>query len=562
MEFFGVRVMNDRFFGFRSTASRLAAAGLIAATPFAPSSAQSLGGTVVDRASVSVEAPAAIARGPVEAALQTALTLRGDDDLSVFYAARGHRPLWVGDAARIEGLTAALGEAGDHGLPHRRYLIGDDIADLAAGAPADAARAELALTDAYLALAGDLAAGVVAPRALDKDLHLFPERPAPGHLLQMAALPGDPAKAALRTAPIDPQYARVREMVKRLDQIAAAGGWGPEVAAGPTLRPGEVGRRVEALRIRLIAMGDHPPVETVSPRYDPELQAAVEAFQARHGLNRDGVAGAATLAAVNASPEDRRDQALATLERMRWTPRELGERHIWVNLADFRVTVRDGDDVLFTERVVIGKNRHRTPEFSDRMTHLVFNPSWHVPYSIATKEILPKLKADPGYLAAENMELSGPETNAWAVDWSQYSRGAFPFRIRQRPGPGNALGQVKFMFPNDFSIYLHDTPSKRLFAKDRRAFSHGCVRVQDPLSLARALLAAKWADAPARIDHILASGKERTVFLEEPMPVHLSYRTAWVDENGVMQFREDVYGRDAQIREALRALGVGDRGGV
>ncbi|MEL6794532.1 MAG: L,D-transpeptidase family protein, partial [Pseudomonadota bacterium] len=285
------------------------------------------------------------------------------------------------------------------------------------------------------------------------------------------------------------------------------------------------------------------------------------AFQRRHGLNDDGVAGRRTIAALNATAAERTEQVIVSLERLRWMNKELGQRHVHVNLADFTVKLIEDGEVAFQERVVVGKaRRHRTPEFSDEMTYMVFNPIWHVPYSIASEEILPKLQEDPEYLLKKNMRLLtrdgalGPD--ATLHDWSLYSENDFPYLVKQGSGGGNALGRVKFMFPNQFAIYLHDTPSKRLFKKDARAFSHGCVRVQDPMAFARALLAPQTDDPAAFVDRQLARSGERRINLQEPVPVHLTYLTAWVDEAGTQQFRDDVYGRDGRILAALKAEGV------
>jgi murein L,D-transpeptidase YcbB/YkuD len=288
---------------------------------------------------------------------------------------------------------------------------------------------------------------------------------------------------------------------------------------------------------------------------------AIEAFQRRHGLNDDGAVGPMTLAALNASPADRADQIAVNLERMRWMNHPLGDRRIVVNQADFTVTLHDGDTVLFHERVIIGLQDRQTPEFSDRMTHLVFNPTWFVPRSIATRDILPKLHGDPTYLARSNMVLTRADGGPVPLDPSQhdftgYTASSFPYRIRQRPDPDNALGQVKFMFPNNHAVYLHDTPNRSLFARDQRAFSSGCVRVRDPLHLAALLLAPQRADPEGFIDGLIAGGRERHVTLDEPVPVHLIYRTAWRDAEGRDQFRADVYGRDAAVRQALIAAGV------
>jgi murein L,D-transpeptidase YcbB/YkuD len=291
------------------------------------------------------------------------------------------------------------------------------------------------------------------------------------------------------------------------------------------------------------------------------MEAAVIRFQRRHGLNADGVAGKGTQLAMNVTAAERLNQAIATLERLRWTNRDFGKRHIFVNLADYTVQVVDNGVTLFEERVVIGQSEdHQTPEFSDQMTYLVVNPTWTVPRSIATKEILPELQENPSYLGDNNMELlrydDGEAPNPLMTDWHSYTENTFPFLIRQQPGEDNALGRVKFMFPNEFDIYLHDTPSRDLFSKQRRAFSHGCVRVRDPMRLARVLLGLSVAEADERLAKPLESGIQTRMQLAEPIPVHLTYRTAWVDESGQVQFRDDVYGRDARIRAALRRLGV------
>ncbi|MGB0411356.1 MAG: L,D-transpeptidase family protein [Pikeienuella sp.] len=480
-----------------------------------------------------------------------------------FYAARGFRAFWSEGEGRVAALSEVVSSAPAHGLPLNHYHL-VSVSDL--NSPEIAAVQEIQRTKAYLAFAGDVAAGVLQPRVLDREIHLFPERPHVGLLLNELKLTGDPRRVVRALQPSHPHYARVQQLVQTLNGIIDAGDWGPAVDDGGSLKIGMVGPRVSALRARLIAMGDMAASAEGEPTntYDLALELGVMAFQRRHGLNDDGVAGRRTIAAVNVSAAKRRDQALATLERLRWTNKDLGDRHIFVNLADFRVNVVDNGTVLFDERVVVGKTRkHRTPEFSDMMTYLVLNPTWNVPRSIATKEILPELQANPNYLAEKNMELIGvngaipPEP--LLADWSLYDQSSFPFRIKQNPGAGNALGRVKFMFPNQFSIYLHDTPSKRLFAKDARAFSHGCVRVQDPMQLARVLLAPKYDDPAGVIERILAKGDEAYMHLAEPMPVHLTYRTAWVDDGGTMQFRADVYGRDALIRSALGELGVTGR---
>lgn len=425
--------------------------------------------------------------------------------------------------------------------------------------PAQAAEAELAFTRAFLAWARDLTSGALEPRRIDRDLLVTP--PRPDEALLLARLASAPEETLAALAPADPGYDR---LVKKLEALRAlpAGAWGEPAPSGASIRPGERGPRVSAIRARLVRLGDHageaPGTEPQS--YDPALEADIRAFQLRHGLNDDGVIGQRTLDAMNTPVEDRIGQAIVALERMRWTNRDRGRRHIYVNQADFTVRLVEDGVILFEERVVVGAKRHRTPEFSDEMEHLVFNPTWHVPRSIAGDEILPLLQEDPEYLTKKNMRLvsrSGETPpDPRDTDWSLYSRADFPYAIKQAPGSGNALGRVKFMFPNAHSIYLHDTPSKSLFAKDARAFSHGCVRVQDPLRFAELLLSPQMADPSLRIDAVLATGRETIIRLETHVPVHLDYRTSWVDEDGRWQFRDDVYGRDGRILSALLTAGV------
>lgn len=502
-------------------------------------------------------------------------------DIVDAYAALGFKPIWL-DATgaandRATALVEVLKRAGEHAIPVAKY----DGAALGARLAAGGADLEAALTKAYVDYATDVSSGLLVPNRVDSELHIDLERPAPGVLIRAAATTGDMAGHLASLLPADPAYARLVERYTAF-QMAGENIWGSSVGKGRTLRPGDRNARVAAVRARLTAMGDLDPniydqqsvsssdgtriavneISTDVPiqAFDPELfdQPMVEAlqrFQARHGLNLDGVIGPATLAQINVPRSTRAAQIAVNLERLRWLNRDLGDRYIIVNLAGFTMAVVEGDREVFTSRVVVGKAReHRTPEFSEIMNHIVINPSWHVPRSIATKEILPKLQANPAYLAERGMRLVGAD--AGVVDWSTVTPGTFPGRITQKPGRGNALGTVKFMFPNRWAIYLHDTPSKRLFGRDVRAFSHGCVRVEKPHELAAYLLRGQQADPAGFFQSVLNTQRERRVNLENPLPVHLTYRSAWIDNEGVEQFRGDIYGRDRKIAAALESAGV------
>lgn len=342
----------------------------------------------------------------------------------------------------------------------------------------------------------------------------------------------------------------------RLEALAAKGGWGGSVPGGK-LEQGDTGPAVIALRDRLVAMGYL--TRSATARYDHDLEMAVQRFQSDHGLEPDGVAGTSTIAEINKPVSERLKSVIVAMERERWLTPDRGDRHILVNQTDFTAKIIDNGDVTFETRSVIGKNQYdrRSPEFSDVMEHMVINPSWYVPRSIITKEYLPKLKNNPNAVGhIEITDSRGRVVNRSSADFSQYTARNFPYAMRQPPSRKNALGLVKFMFPNKYNIYLHDTPHKNLFRREVRAFSHGCIRLAQPFEFAYALLARQTEDPKAFFHRILSSGKETKVDLEQQVPVHIIYRTAYVTNKGRAEFRRDVYGRDAKVWDALQQAGV------
>ena len=483
------------------------------------------------------------------------------DGVAAFYRGNGYQPIWTGsgeaDRARRAALMAALETAPQHGLPAARHDAAALMAQMRqARSSRDLGRVEVALSKAFVRLGRDLQSGFLTPARIDPGLVREVARPSGETLLAGLAAAADPAAYMRGLAPQTAEYRALMRQKWHLERIVAEGGWGRPVQAGK-LEPGDTGPAVIALRNRLIAMGYLG--RSVSRSYDPAMEAAVRAFQTAHGLEPDGVAGAATLAEINTAPEERLKSVLVALERERWLNRDRGARHVLVNLTDFSAAIVDHGAVTFRTRSVVGKNTsdRRTPEFSDVMEHMVINPSWYVPRSIITKEYLPQLRANPH--AVSHIEITdsrGRRVNRGAVDFSQYSARSFPFAMRQPPGSRNALGLVKFMFPNKHNIYLHDTPQKHLFAREVRAYSHGCIRLADPFDFAYALLARQSDDPKALFHGILNTGKETKVDLEEPIPVHIIYRTAFTGARGELQFRRDVYGRDAAIWDAMSAAGV------
>jgi murein L,D-transpeptidase YcbB/YkuD len=362
------------------------------------------------------------------------------------------------------------------------------------------------------------------------------------------------------------RYRALRATVMRMMEQVRRGGWGETVEPGG-LAPGAVSANVATLRKRLMAMGDlavEPDLSGVAAEadiapYDERLMGAVAAFQQRHGLTADGIAGPATLRALNAPLGKRLAQAMLNLERLRWRQGRLHGRRIEVNQADFRMVVYDDANApVHDARVVVGKQERRlqTPEFYDMMSYIVLNPTWTVPRSIIRREFLPEMQKDVTFFEKNNMLLlrGGRKVDPLTIDWATETRESVSdMTVIQRPGKGNALGNVKFMFPNGYNIYLHDTPSKHLFARDSRAFSHGCVRVERPFALAWLLLSEQTEDPGRMIEDTLAHGKETNVPLDRPIPINLMYLTSWVDEAGILNFREDVYKRDEILARALRA---------
>ena len=288
--------------------------------------------------------------------------------------------------------------------------------------------------------------------------------------------------------------------------------------------------------------------------YDETLADAARAYQSSQGLKADGAVGKATLAFLNAEGKDKTAEIIANMERWRWLPHDLGAFHVEVNIPEFEVRIVDNGKVVHETRVVTGKVTNQTPIFSDEMESIVVNPSWNVPASITMKEMLPNVRRDPGYLSRKGYQVLANVGGKYRavdpsmVDWSNAN--ARKIRIRQPPGDDNALGAIKFLFPNDHSVYLHDTPSKSLFQKDVRAFSHGCVRVQDPLEFADVLLSYEGGWTPQRLRKMVG-GKESWVKLPKRIPIYLSYFTAVVDDSGELKTLPDMYGYNARVERAL-----------
>lgn len=487
--------------------------------------------------------------------------------LRAFYASRGFQPIWTnpetGALPRASALWQAVQAADEDGLEPADYLTEGEGSLFLATDEANLARLEAALSWAYVRLASDLASGRTVPSEVDPEHYVHPIDIDPAAALAAAAAAEADEIGALvaANAPQTEAYRKLKAALQTYRAIQRLGGW-TVMSGGEIMRPGDRGPRIAELRRVLAERGEALPVAS-SPEaetvFDPDLEAAVTAFQRRHGLKPDGHFGPNTLSALNAPVGQRIEQIKINMERRRWMPDHLGARYAFVNLADFRLEVKFDGETVFETRVVVGREADRTPVFSDRMTYIVINPYWNIPPSIARDEMLPQLRRDPYALLEKGIRVfsgwgaDAVEIDPGMIDWTQVSGRRFPFKLRQDPGDQNALGRVKFMFPNHFNIYLHDTPSKSLFERTVRTFSHGCIRVEDPLRLAQLLLADDPMWPPGRLEEQIASDERRTVGLRRPLEVHLTYLTAWVDDAGVVQFRNDVYGRDRRLVTALDA---------
>ncbi|PYE86032.1 L,D-transpeptidase family protein [Pseudoroseicyclus aestuarii] len=480
------------------------------------------------------------------------------DEVAALYRARGFEGLWTGSdvaaIARRNAFLAALGGAAMQGLPAQDYDALGLMAQMRAARTAEErGRMDVAMTRLFLDYARDVQTGLLTPSAVVPLIKReVPIRSAEALVAGLTA--GDPARFFRSLPPSSPEYVRLMQARMELSQQAALGGWGPRLQQGA--RPGDTGPAVVALRDRLVAMALLRP--TSSAAFDAAMERAVRRFQASVGLTEDGTVGGATLEALNVPLEERLHAVLVAMERERWTNMDRGDRHIWVNLTDFHATIVDEDRVTFSTRSVIGSTGadRQTPEFSDVMDHMVINPSWYIPRSIIVNEYLPRLRANPQSLGHLQVVSAGGQVVSRNQSFAQYSASSFPYSMRQPPGPSNALGQVKFMFPNRYNIYLHDTPSQHLFGNTVRAYSHGCIRLDDPYDFAYALLAPQSEDPRGMFQSILNTGQERRVNLDQPVPVHLVYRTAFTSLDGTVNYRPDIYGRDAAIWAALAREGV------
>ncbi|MBV6657648.1 MAG: L,D-transpeptidase family protein [Devosiaceae bacterium] len=528
-----------------------------------------------------------VIRSLIEAGLQNdgETTSAERDAVEAFYADRNFESLFVAAGALTDlGLSTlnTFRTADVYGLnpadfEHAAFL------EPATATPsaAEAAQADIAMALWTVRYARHAMTGRVNPSAIGRDITLERNFVDAATVLPSMLVADDPTQALLDYHPPHAQFHALRERLAELRDASEAEQYQP-IAEGGTLRLGDRDTRVPQLRERLGVpapaatneLGAYQPEgdaeiilassatplpaeETEQAAADPlvfdeALDVAVRQFQGEHNLSTDGIVGPATFAALNEKAGDLVPHLIANMERWRWMPRELGEFHVLANVPEYRLWVMSEGESIFTTRTVVGKNQHRTAIFSDEMEYIAVNPYWNVPSSITRSELLPRILQDPGYLPARNYEVvsGGRVIDPYAVNWAAVAEGAGAPRIRQRPGPRNALGEIKFMFPNQHAIYFHDTPSRGLFGRDRRAFSHGCVRVQDPWAFAEALMTNEpgWDGARLRS---LQGPRERNKILDRRIPVHITYFTARIDDDGDLIMARDLYGHHGRTLAAL-----------
>jgi murein L,D-transpeptidase YcbB/YkuD len=482
-----------------------------------------------------------------------------------FYEKRQFAPAWIergSPGPQVDDLIAAINAADGEGLDPQLYnarLLEERRQAVAKGFSwkkglglGEAAAMDMWLTYLYMQYASDVANGMSDIAHADASWKIKPEVFDPLDHLEKALHDNRVAESLAELTPASAGYRDLRKALVQYRAYAEGGKW-PTVPANPKLKPGQQSDHVPAIARRLTASGDYSgpvPADGAPAAYTPDLEEAVKRFQRRHGLADDGVVGAAVAAEMNVPLDARIRQIELNLERWRWLPRKLGDRYILVNIPEMRLDVWDRGTVPLTMRVIVGKTGTPTPIFNDVMTHIVFSPYWNVPPTIAKAETLPSMMKDPGFLDRMNMEIvdgSGNRIDPASLDLDNPGS----YRFRQRPGSSNSLGLVKFMFPNQFNVYLHDTPADSLFARASRSFSHGCVRLEQPGKLAEYLLSDQPEWTSERIGEAMDGGQERTVKLKDVIPVYIGYWTTGVSSDGLVQFRKDVYGIDGRLTTRL-----------
>jgi murein L,D-transpeptidase YcbB/YkuD len=486
--------------------------------------------------------------------------------VSKFYELQNFQPVWTSNGKLLPQASTfikIIKHADDEGLQPSDYHV--KVINITSSEienskdpvnPSMLAKFDLLLTDAFILYVSHLINGRIEPQGVDLTW-LKNHNKVDFNKIMNLGLDSNQFQSAIANYE-NPFYKRLRTALIKYKIIQANGRW-PLIPSGSKIEKGQRGERVRLLRKRLMITGDlNAESSDNSDIYDEKVERAVRKFQRRHGLAEDGIVGPDTLSELNVPVEERIEQIRINMERYRWLPRYIAPRYIQVNIPSFHLDVIQNGKTVLTMPVVVGKPYWNTPLFSADMTYIILNPYWNIPRSIALEETLPKIQADPEYLSKHDIRVfqgwtdGSTEVDPTTINWSIVGNNNLKYRFRQNPGPYNPLGRIKFMLPNNYNVYLHDTSKKSLFKKQRRDFSHGCIRVENPIGLAQYVLSTEPGWTREKIESQIRKGKSQSIVLPEPIPVYLVYFTAWVDDHGNTQFRHDVYGRDLALDQALR----------
>jgi murein L,D-transpeptidase YcbB/YkuD len=484
--------------------------------------------------------------------------------LGKIYAERDHAPLWRDGgkpAARARALLGALKAIHEDGLEPEDYDVSIIETLLDSTTPEDQARVDFLLSRALLLVGADMSSGRVNANAIDRNMSPVQRRPDFAALARDGLQASDPGAFIQSLAPAGRQYPALKKALAEWRERVKTETY-TKVPQGGLLRVGKCDDRVPFIRKRLSETEANVPAPTGDPNcYDEALVEAVKRFQESHNLSVDGVVGPRLTASLNSPIEEKVQQVVANLERRRWAAESPGNRYLWINAADYAAVFVDEGRVVFRSKVIVGTAKDQTPEITSTMTSFQTNPYWTVPTSIAGEEYLPLLRRDPTALQKSNMRIfadwsSDTELDPSSVDWASVNPKAFPYRIRQEPGAGNALGYIFFPFPNKYGIYLHDTASRFLFTEGSRNFSHGCIRLQNPFDFVEAAVKGSNGVSRATVETMANSGRQASFAFPAPIAIHVTYQTVFTDENDKIQFRDDIYGRDRKVFAAMRRTRV------
>jgi L,D-transpeptidase YcbB len=495
----------------------------------------------------------------------------GLSQIPLFYQRRGFFPAWCSDKGilpQAESLITEIKGAYNEGLRPDDYHLNNILSLIekiknkqALGNTVDPdlwADLDLLLTDAFMLYASHLLAGRVNPETIHTDWTVSIPTADLTNILQSALNTNQIKKALIDFRPNHPGYsglktylAHYRSIAKEVHELPLLG--------GTHLTKGDKGPSVESLRERLIILGDlYADNKDQADFFDDSIEEAVQRYQKRHGLKQDGIVGPRTLEMLNTSLQKRIREIELNLERWRWVPRNIGDRYLIVNIADFKLWATENRRRVLDMRVVVGRPYRRTPVFNAKMTFMVINPYWNIPQSLAIKDILPNIQKNILYIEQQKIKIfkdwskKAEEIDPETIDWNKIEPENFTYKLRQEPGPKNVLGRMKFIFPNKFAVYLHDTPKRSLFKENNRDFSSGCIRVEEPIRLAVYLLQDDPSWTRERLMETIENKTPQIVGLKRPITVHIQYWTAWVDETGTLNFRHDIYDRDRPLDRALK----------